>query len=158
MTQTSEEVIREDCGCSETVTRDVSGKVTKQDMNHCIAHALEWAGSFLTHVGRRLLVEAMPKKPEQKFSATYGDNLGKLLWAEEEYAHPVPFKEGEALLHEFEGQVKGYRVTKAVTIGLRHVFTVEEVDPSEATVVTDAVTDHLKKHGFEEPKTDEISG
>ena len=153
MTQTHEEVIREDCGCAETVTRDVSGQVTKQDMNHCIAHALSWAGSFLQHAGRRLLAEA---KAPQKFSAAYGSNLGKVLWIEEEYPHPVPFKEGEVFLHQLEAQVvKGYRVTKAVTIGLRHVFTVEECDPSKATVVVDAVMDHLTKHGFEEPKADE---
>lgn len=148
MSQTSQEVTRQDCGCAETTTRDVSGKVVAQDLNHCIAHALEWAGKFLQHAGRRLITETIQPDPEtQKFSAVYGNNLGALLWSEEEYPHPKPHAEGEAILHDD----RAYRITKAVTIGLRHVFTVEEADPAD---VRDAVVDHLKKHGLKEPKTD----
>ncbi len=152
MSQTHEDVIQQDCGCAEITTRDVSGKVVAQDLNHCIAHALEWAGKFLQHAGRRLIAETIqPDKEEQKFSAIYGNNLGKLIWSEEEYPYPKPHVEGEAILHDD----KAYRITKAVTIGLRHVFTVKEVDPTDVTVVRDAVVDHLKKRGLEEPTVDE---
>ena len=153
MSQTHEDVLREDCGCTETTTRDVSGKVTAQDLNHCIAHALEWAGKFLQHAGRRLIAETIQpdKEAQKKFSAVYGNNLGKLIWSEEEYPYPKPHVEGEAILHDD----KAYRITKAVTVGLRHVFTIEECDPTDVTVVRDAVTDHLKQHGLRDPNADE---
>lgn len=143
MSQTHEDVTEQECGCTETTTRDVSGKVVAQDLNHCIAHSIEWAGKFLQHAGRRLIAETIkPDEEAKKFSAVYGNNLGKLIWSEEEYPYPKPHVEGEAILHDD----KAYRITKAVTIGLRHVFTVEEVDP----------VDHLKKNGLEEPTVDEI--
>ena len=145
MTQTFEERDEQDCGCVQIVERDVSGKVVKQDLNHCIAHSLEWAGKFLCHAGRRLIEET--KKPAAPTVAIYRNESGKRLWVENPYPHPVPHVEGEVLLHDH----KGYRVVKADRVGEMLVFVVQECDPADATVVRDAVVDHLKKHGFEEP-------
>lgn len=146
MSQNHQEKKTEPCGCAEITTYDVAGKVVAQDLDHCIAHALEWAGSFLTHAGRKLLDSVTPKETQQ-FSAVYADGGGKRLWQEAPYMYPVPHKAGEVLLHED----KGFRVVKSLQAGQVYLFTVEECDPCDATVVRDAVVDHLKKHGLKEP-------
>ena len=140
--QTHDETETEPCGCAKKTTYDVAGKVIAQDLDHCLAHALSWAGSFLQQAGRKLLASA----PVKQFSAVYADAGGKRIWQETPYSYATPHKTGEVVLHDN----KGYRIVTSKQAGQVYLFTVKECDPT-AVVVVDAVVDHLKKSGFKEP-------
>ena len=49
-----DDIERDPCGCVTKIRRDVSGKVLSQDLDHCVAHALSWAGKLLHHAGEKM--------------------------------------------------------------------------------------------------------
>lgn len=87
------------CGCQEKIKRDVADKVVGQELNHCIAHALSWAGKMLKHAGERLLAET--QKPQHDFGAVFQHaTTGKRLWAEEKYSLPVVLQAGDSVVQD----------------------------------------------------------